>query len=183
MWSTRCGSILPKTSNTGFKARLGSRDTHLLWKTSFSPICTEKQSVLWSEVTDHRSTDQVNTAFVKSSGHHAIHLAGPPTEGRLPHRPVSSQQRLVAWRLVAPPWALCTVLVIKVIDGVSVAKRGARHVAETEAQLKSSGGAAKWNCYSQSKTACHHSPPTILHLCYLYIIICSRPVAGVELLL
>lgn len=69
---------------------------------------------------------RVQTEFVKSSGHNAIHLAGPPTGRRPQQRPASSQQRLVARRRLAPPLALFTALLIKVIAGVSEAERGAR---------------------------------------------------------
>lgn len=109
---------------------------HLFRKTSFSfRDFHQKQTGLsqisalkWSNRSSkYRSGEnRVQTQFVKSSGHDAIHLAGPPTGRRPQQRPASSRKRLVARRRVAPPRALFTALLIKVIAGVSVAERRAR---------------------------------------------------------
>lgn len=67
----------------------------------------------------------MQTQFVKSSGHNAIHLAGPP-DGEAATTETCQQQRLVARRRVAPPLALFTALLIKVIADVATVERGAR---------------------------------------------------------
>lgn len=111
------------------------RDFHQK-QTGLSQICALK----WSNRSSKYGSgeNRVQTQFVKSSGHNAIHLAGPPTGRRPQQRPASSRKRLVARRRVAPPRALFTALLIKVIAGVSVAERRAR---ETRGWQKERGRA------------------------------------------